>query len=319
MSRTEIARRNLTSTISECLKEHEVELAGEEGVVPMSLIEVSAPSSLFQDFVDTYNGEVDEFKRKLAKQIMGEETSTQRYGVLVDGEMRYAFAFNRQFADIDRDAQRIAFRNVEEILLERSSGQDLSGVEAPLEKFLPDFENDRFSLGSTRLKYSLTGKKGSKNDGDSKGDISFEKASLLDRVHKEYSGNTVELGNKKFFLVTVPYETDTFTDFMRTYEGEVDEFKVKLAKQAFGDQKRENQYAFLFDDTLRVQFAFNTTFASYDSEAKTVNYKPAEEVLLEQTQGKDLSVDTPKPTFMPRRLRRRPGSTRMKYSLVGKD
>lgn len=313
MTQTEIQKRNLLSTVKECLQEHQIELA-----VPMYLIEVGASSLLFKDFIDTYNGDVDNFKRKLAEKTLGQNPSNQMYGVLVDTDLQYTFAFNRQFADLDRQGQRIAFKSVEDILLEYSSGQDLSQGDMNEKKF------PGFNSGGTIIRYAITGGKGGKSNNGNGREVSYERVSLLDRVKTAYAENEVELKldeNKlaPFFLVTVPYETSRFADFMRTYEGEVNEFKEKLAKKTFGDGKVENQYGLLLTPNLQIQFAFNTQFGRYDSKSKSVIYTPSEEVLLRQThkQKIDLSQVPPEPGSKPGQGRT-PGSTVFRYALQGK-
>jgi hypothetical protein len=323
MTQTEIQKRNLLSTVKECLQEHQVELVGTQGVVPMYLIEVGASSPLFKDFIDTYNGDIDNFKRKLAEKTLVQNPSNQMYGVLVDTDLQYAFAFNRQFADLNRQRQRIAFKGVEDILLEHSSGQDLSQVDMPEDSF-PKFNGGGFDPGSTLIRYSITGKKGGKNNNENSREVSYERASLLDRIKTAYAKNEVKLKldedkTASFFLVTVPYETSRFADFMRTYDGEVDGFKEKLAKKTFGDGKVENQYGLLLTPVLQIQFAFNTQFGRYDAKSKSVIYTPSEEVLLGQTheQKIDLSQVQPRPTSRPR-PRRSGGPTVFRYALQGK-
>ncbi len=79
----DIEKRNLVSTIKKCLQEHQVDLAGDDERVPMYLIEIAAQSILFKDFTDTYQEELDGFKKNIALKMFGSKEEIQTYGVLV--------------------------------------------------------------------------------------------------------------------------------------------------------------------------------------------------------------------------------------------
>jgi hypothetical protein len=345
---SELKKRNLIETIEGCLREHEVRLAGKTGETPMFLIEVTANNSLFSDFFDTYTAEIDSFKRKLAEKIISNRNSPQKYGVLINEELFYSFAFNRKFGDLDRKQKKISFKGVEDALLEMSTSKDLSEFKIYQEEGnsgqdlepLPDItldnqeeydiENDPDFFNDTRMRYSLTGKSRNlfkvgpevKSEEYDEANMLYEKSSLLDRIKKSYSKNRVELdlpdedGSPFFYLVNVKYKTSTLDDFMKTYECEIDDFKKKLARRIFGDKKNDNEYGLMISENMQIKYAFNKRFASYDSRKKSVTYKPMEDVLLEKSNQVDFSRRIlPKNPF--RRIPRS-GPTMIRYALVGK-
>ena len=202
MPKSEIEKRNLISTIHDCLKEHKVELSGKGGTVPFYLIEVGASHSLFGDFVDTYSGKIDPFQRRLAKNLLGTDQKSQTYGVLVDTDLKYNFAFNRKFADLDRKNKKIKFKDVEDYLLEVSN----KGVEGPH----PIHPNNDIDGLDTVFRYSIVGEKNKKTR-NRVGEVDFEGKSLLDRISTLYSATLgkVKIRNKEkdFINRRISYET----------------------------------------------------------------------------------------------------------------
>ncbi|MFC1753839.1 hypothetical protein ACFL96_10690 [Thermoproteota archaeon] len=322
MAKQEIVQRNLISTIDECMQEHEVVLAEGESTVSRFLIEVTAQSSPAKDFTDTYKGDVDKFRKKLAEKLLGKEPTIQTYGVLVTPELAFDFAFNRKFADLDREGNRIVFKNPEELLLEMSEGQDLSPQGSIPDTYMDSPSSDS---GEMVFKYSLTGKKGGKKKANGK-TVQFERASLLDRVKSAYDDAKVMVFTtakrpKRFYLMEVPYKTSTFQDFLRTYDGEVDKFKKDLAKTLFGEDKKDNTYGILMDPNFRMRFAFNTAFANYDPETRQVVYTPLQELLLNESNERDMAAELARRSQSTRTSgvrRRRRGGMLMKYALAGK-
>jgi hypothetical protein len=351
---TQIEKRNLTDTITECFAEHQVDLDGKDGVAYMYLIEVSRPGSLAEDFIDTYKGEIDEFKEGLAKKMWPED-ARQKYGVLVDQDLKYVFAFNREFADLKTVSpfQKIEFSDPEKLLIGDKTTDDsnkkknylkaiwdgemtvdevveeigndedfLKGMKNVLEGVAKDSRKRERMLSSTPswedmntvMRYSLTGNKGSNRQGSR--EVTFERASLLDRIKEIYEKNTVTVDGKNYSLVEITYQTDTLTDFNRTYDGELDAFDKKLADKLFAKEKEENKYTLLLNEELQIKFAYNNIFASYNADQEGIVYKPAKELLLEMAGGKELPVTKSPPKFTP--SSRPSGSTRMRYSLTSK-
>jgi hypothetical protein len=356
MVQSEIEKRNLITTIQECMAEHTVNITYKGETRKLYLIEVSVKNSLFQDFMDTYTGEIDDFKKDLAKKLM-KKNDQQTYGVLIDENLKYAFAFNRKFADLNKQKDALVYKTPEEAILSVNGGNDLSTSYPSSNPAPTPFQHESnwpwHGGGSgTTLKYSLQGKKEgqeeqTENQGASKGpqikDPTMEKQSLLDRVEKLYAKNSAPLmldGKKsKFNLVKITYLTSTLNDFTRTYSSELDEFKLKLAEKKFNTfkgNKDYNSYCMFVSPELKIMYAFNSLFAQYNSFNQSVEFISAEDVLLGKTHPKmeiktkpfefskkkkkiiDLS-DIKWPSF-PRRRRNQGGNgpTVFRYALVGK-
>jgi len=329
----ELYNRNLISTITECLKEHTVELSANNGVVPMYLIEVGLLSSTFQDFIDTYINDVDQFKQKVAQKILGKKSSEQKYGVLVDTNLKYTFAFNRKFADINKTNKKIVFKSVEDVILDASNNADNKPNYTPQNNNFPSSFPFNGGSGNMTMRYSLTGKapnlENSSNDA-----VNHDKASLLKNVKNSYNAHKISLKLEdgklhNMFLINTIYKTSTVNDLVKTYQNDLDDFKLKLALKQFGNLKTTNSYGLLFSDDLQIMLAFNNNFAYYDKKSKSIVYRPVEEVLLENNK-RDFSKIMPKssnelfdtlanlPKTMKRPFRRGGGSTVMRYSLQGK-
>jgi hypothetical protein len=332
----EIDKRNLVSTISECLKEHQVNLKSNNGDVPMYLIEVNAPGNLELDFLSTYAGEVDDFKQKLAKKIFKNSDKAQSYGVLIDEDLKYTFAFNRKFGDINIKDKKISFKSVEDVLVDSTSTnfkyeEDTEFPEQPVRP-RPSFRPDtliRYSLTGKKdftVKYGLIGRRDEVQDTNSI--VSFDKENLLDRIKNFYSENTVVLdvdGKKqKFFAVNVKYNTSTLNDFQRMYDAEIDDFKIKLAKKTFGFGKTNNEYVLLINQDMQIAYVYNTKFAEYDKGTNSIKFVNVEDALLDNGGAKkDITdifpqrrkVEPPKEYPAPRRPS---GHTRILYCLQGK-
>ncbi len=120
------------------------------------------------------------------------------------------------------------------------------------------------------------------------------------------------------YLIEITYETSTLEDFRKVYDGEIDNFKNKLAKKTFGNSKSENKYTLLISPDMQIMFAFNNRFAKYNKETDRIDFKPVEEAILEEKSEEDFF--THEKPYRPRP--RRPGSsgsnTVLRYSLQGK-
>jgi len=350
--------KNLMSTIEDCLKEHRVDLKSDKGVVPMYLIEVTAQSSLYDDFVKTYEGEVDEFKKKLAKKVMGLAWVDQKYGVLINTDLKYEFAFNRRFADIDKKAKKIVYKDVEDVLLDMSNEVDLSEQESvnELADQLEQQTGPSLFPGNAVFRYSVVGKKSKKKKEKNLGKVEFEKQSLLGRIQTQYADRFVDVKfsgqrqKRELCLIETEYKTKTINDFMKIYGDEISDFQKKLAKQIFGKKKTNNEYIFMLDKNMQIVFAYNRMFCAYDFQTKKLVYTPVEQVLLQNNKDRDLSetgdfrkVETkvkkrqgpvhplddsanippaPRSPFEPPKPRFRSSprrsSTKFKYSIIGK-
>ena len=319
----EFRSKNLLSTISRCLDEHRVTISGKKGNEVMRLIEVSVPSSTFSDFIATYNGDVLGFQKELAKKVMGEGISEQTYGVLINSDLQYSFAFNRKFGDLDRKKNKIHFTGVEELLLSlvNSSGAGAINPIIPNVPTRPGRRSGGFRRGGGLvMKYALEGKEDDSVPRGSIGKAVFERVSLLDRIKAQYDSDK-RIGllgeNGVFYLDNTHYKTSTADDFIATYGDEINDFQKELARRIFGKESQDNEYGVLFDSDLRMRFAFNSAFARYDSKSKKIVFTSPEEVLLNSCSGIDLSSSTSSPVLdddWPSGS----GSMEMRYALQGK-
>ena len=321
----EIQGRNLISTIEDCLKEHAVTIKQGEDAQTFYLIEQTVRTPLFDDFICTYAGEVDKFKTELAKQLMLKRSTEQTYGVLVNTDLRDTYAFNRAFADLDREKQAIVFKDMEEVLLERAGKKDITSYKAPEKKkplpeggYHDNFFEGNNSFEGPLIKYSLTGKKGDSEKPKPAKDIVFEKPSLLANVKNHYNPDKVVLimedGKQELYMIYTEYKTSSRKDFLEVYGKELNKFQKSLALKLFPDKKTDNSYCMVMDDNLQIQFVFNTEFAYYQT--NKINFYTPEEVILKRTGPLDLSE-----AAEPESGETRSHGSRdrvMKYALIGK-
>jgi hypothetical protein len=303
-----IEERNLIERIESCLKEHKVDIGFDKQIIPFYLIECGVESPLHLDFCSTYP-EIDTFKKKLAEKLMSKK-QMQTYGVFVDSGLKYSFAFNRAFADLNDEKSGLLFSSPEDILIKASEGIDLSEFSEPQPSPLPHFP--------ITIRYAIAGSNRDKKDkGKVLSEIElnklFGRPSLLDRIKRDYQKQQVLIEGENFFLIKTQYETSTLEDFIATYGEEVDDFKIKLAKKIFGTGKTSNQYGILFDENLMMNFAFNSRFATYDLKDSTIRYLSVEEALLKDISGKPIFIPPKKPSLGPSS-----GGTTFRYAIVGK-
>jgi hypothetical protein len=311
----EIERRNLVSTIEECLKEHRVELQSSKGISPFYLIEVSVQNKLAADFIETYQASLDDFKIQLAEKTFSGQSQKQKYGVLINPDLQFVFAFNRAFADLNREKHKIVYKNPDEVLLGKTPIQ-----QKPVSSE-PTFTPKSSSEFPTIIKYSITGKK--PGQGLTQGEYSQEMPSLLGRIKDFYLQSPIFLQDtsERLLLAQVSYETLSLVDFIRTYSGEVDTFKQKLARKAFGEKKSMNDYSLLLTHDLKIKYAFNEAFASYDPKKQKVVYSPTEEILLKKTNTNTSEIDLSSvkpPVVAVLHVHHHEGSTTFRYAIQGK-
>jgi hypothetical protein len=364
---TLIEERNLKGTIENCLKEHSVQLTTENKDATMYLIEVNSDlgktqpkNAVFKDFKMTYP-EADKFQTALAKKVF--HSGRQRvYGVLVDKNLQFQFAFNRLFADMNHE-KKIEFKELEELLLGLAQPGDIDlSINSPAIN-IDDFTGSDGGFGNgfgggmdgIVLRYSLSGHKNGQKGAGVYQNINFERANLIERVKETYKDNlhTVTLGVKKkrdFFIIQTRYETSLLQDFLDTYDDVLTPFQKKIAPELIKEEKHKpirginpsvldsfpkgNEYVLLLDESLQIQFAYNTKFAAYDAESQQILYANPEEILLGKSSSPFDALDevaikvfeTAKKTFPKRSSMRRTGGglsrgfgrgTAIKYSLTG--
>ncbi|MBS3094148.1 hypothetical protein J4474_00640 [Candidatus Pacearchaeota archaeon] len=305
--------RNLLPTIRECLSEHAVDLSVGEKRFPMYLIEAEVSSPLDKDFFDTY-AIGDEFKKKIARNVL--RGRGQTYGVLVDSDLKYRFAFNRRFADFNFDDGKVVFKPAEEFLIESLDVTDLSQISNDSSNI---FNCDSLSdLDAMTMRYALVG---GRNDVPTKPLIPEHTGidggfSLLDRIRDSYKQKEVMITigetTMPFYLVNTSYQTSLLNDFLITYGDELDGFERRIAQNSFGFEPKDNEYGILFSQDLRMQFAFNNKFGFYNNRDKTIGFLPPKDILVRAT----ASAPT-KPT-KPAEPSQGSGKMVFRYALQGK-
>ena len=154
---------NIISSIKEELQRHLVSVILPEGREKKSLylIMVTGKTNKLTDFINTYGNQVTETHIKIAKKIFGENETDNIYGVFVDKDLQMIFAFNREFADYNKQKKRIVFKNIDDVLTDKIKVREKDNTIPPLhEKKKPVFPQG--DSGSMILKYSLIEKKSKK-------------------------------------------------------------------------------------------------------------------------------------------------------------
>lgn len=151
---------DVKNLIADDLVNHEVRvtLPGGKEEQTLYLIEMTSRTSKLADFTKAYQGQATETHLKIAKKIFGGEKMDNVYGVLFsqERETRMVFAFNREFADYDKERKEIVYKDIDDLLM------------GYIDPATPDFskpnffhtEHPMFPKGGTSgvLKYSLVEK-----------------------------------------------------------------------------------------------------------------------------------------------------------------
>jgi len=135
----------------------------EEKKRELILIEISASTSLYDDFCQTYP-DATAMHRKLAEKLFGKKQTQNVYGTLFDADLKVVFAFNRAFADYDRKKEKIIYTPVDELLLDaipETTSFKPNFVKPKIEKEKPYKPNQSQSFfggggGGGTVRYSLT-------------------------------------------------------------------------------------------------------------------------------------------------------------------
>jgi hypothetical protein len=102
----------------------EVQLGGK--IQPVYFVEISYNTNTFDDFMQLYKAETDDFEGKLARKLFDKGKQKNQYVMLIDMNMQIIYAFNRKFQAYDESTKTISKTAVEEVLLEHSGSEDLS-------------------------------------------------------------------------------------------------------------------------------------------------------------------------------------------------
>jgi len=112
---------NAPNFINEDLQRHKVKviLPGETKEVSLYLIMVTAKIKKLEDFVQTYGTKVTTTHQKIAKKIFGTGETDNVYGVFLGEDLKMVFAFNRDFADYDKNKKVIVYKDIDDILIDK--------------------------------------------------------------------------------------------------------------------------------------------------------------------------------------------------------
>jgi hypothetical protein len=126
---------NAKNLLLKDLQRHEVtvSLPGESEKRKLYLIEITAKTSKYDDFVQVYP-EATPIHLKLAEKLFGRDEVNNIYGVFLDTALWVVFAFNREFADYDKKKQEIVFKPIDDLLLDSVSGKDTSVSDLKIKK-----------------------------------------------------------------------------------------------------------------------------------------------------------------------------------------
>ena len=147
---------NVLDLLKEELKKHKVlvKLSGEKKAKSYFLIAFQAEIDFIEDMKATYGKKVESIHIKLAKKLHGSKKKFFEYGVLVDKDLNFIFAFNRLFADYDKKNKEIKYKDIDDVLVE--------GTKVQLEDLLPikpkPPAKPSFPGGNLVMRYSLAEK-----------------------------------------------------------------------------------------------------------------------------------------------------------------
>ena len=107
---------------------------------------------------------------------------------------------------------------------------------------------------------------------DGKGNLKGTYVSCLED-HK------VIIQNQPFYLIKTFYGTNTKIDFLSTFSNQLDNNLLEKAN-IIPDEISYNEYAVIYDMSLKVVAVFNKKFASYDFNKQKIIFRKPEDILL---------------------------------------
>lgn len=291
----DLEQRNiLESTFRNILEEHKLIVTDGTNVNEIYLIEVDPGTTLLADFETTFP-DMKGFKLDAARKSLGKDEGKQTYGVAIDTDLQYVFAFNRQFAEFANN--KLVFTNPKDIIL--------NNIEHGAKKKFDFDPKTNTGEGLTVTEEA----------------VKFTHPSLVSKIMDYYADHRISIDYSTYLLVEFEHKTPTLRDLEGTYKEELskDSFKKRVAEGKFGDKLETNTYGVLFDENLKMKFVFNTKFAEFEAVEGLV-YQPLEELLLDNgrkaPQGSPLdSLEFDLPS--PRPSRRRCFGGRACYALTG--
>ncbi|HPV70727.1 MAG TPA: hypothetical protein PKY08_02410 [Candidatus Magasanikbacteria bacterium] len=152
--------RNILDLLKKDLQRHKVAvcLPGRDDECQLYLIEVTALTSKFDELRLIYRTKMNALRSKLAEKIFGRGETSSVFGVFLDDDCRMVFAFNRDFADYNKETKMVVFKDIDDILLGR-----LDEIEAEPTPHTPMVierppSGGGFDGGSAVFRYSLVEK-----------------------------------------------------------------------------------------------------------------------------------------------------------------
>lgn len=121
---------------------------------------------------------------------------------------------------------------------------------------------------------------------------------------------------RSLYLVEVTGLTSKLKDFKEAYGKLVTAIHEKIAEKVFGESETQNVYGVLFDEDLKMVFAFNRSFADYDQVIKEIVYRDIDEILLEKVEVKK---EKPTPSSGGQKRFDSGGGMVLRYSLAEKE
>lgn len=161
---------NANDLLRNDMKRHKapVILPDEKQIRNLYLIEFTAKTKKLEDFKTVYGEKATAIHLKLAEKTFGETETDNVYGVFMDENLQMVFSFNREFADYDREAKKIIFRDMDNVLLgkvkdevKKKDSSDLKDKNEHLKKMMEKKEDFSFPRSTRsrctggRISYSL--------------------------------------------------------------------------------------------------------------------------------------------------------------------
>lgn len=258
-----MSERNALPLIKKALEEKTVEVALPDGGNPIKgyLIKISGDIDAFRDFCSTYEGiDVKAFEKAERRMHLENPESLRNHGVLIDPEtLKIIFTFNMAFADLHREGKRLLRF-------------------PPIEIFpvsIPDYYGHKCRDGDPcfgeRAK-KLVEKYGYFPRGKVVNCLpSFAETLSKHIVTVQLPGESVF---QQLYLIKIWAKTNLEEDCRISYPNS------KLIASSNGKEEFREYGLFIRQDDLTLVFAFNTGFAKYDWQKRTLEYSTVAENLL---------------------------------------
>lgn len=265
--------RNALPLIKKNLREKTVEvILPEEGnLIKGYLIKISGDIDPFRDFHIMYQGIGGKAFEKAERRLHNENPEAlKNHGVLIDPEtMKIVFTFNMAFADLHRAGKKFVRFPLTEIF----------PVVIPDYYGKPCRDGDPcFGERAKKLveKYAYF----------PRGKVANCLASFTDTLAKHAVSVRLpgEDTSQLLYLIKVWAKTNFKEDYGISYPGN---FLKRLAAIPEREDEFREYGLFVSPQGLEIVFAFNTAFAKYDSQNKTVEYLTVAENILKRFQTTD--------------------------------